>query len=162
VSPARKSRRPKGGERPAVGSQPSPDDHYEIAYFQRHAQDDPATTIPGQEFLNACPPTIRARFRAVAIAVAAAPPHRFAGGGKWEAMHGEMAGIYEIRADGPPGLTHYRLFCVLDVHAKGHGPLLVILDGERKPLRTEMPAKVYAQVRRHRDEYLSRNPRSLA
>ena len=66
------------------------------------------------------------------------------------------------RADGPPGRTHYRLFCVLDVHAKGHRPLLVILDGDQKPLRTEMPAKVYARVRRHRDEYLSRNPRSLA
>jgi len=30
-----------------------------------------------------------------------APPPRFSGGGKWEAMHGDMAGYYEVRATGP-------------------------------------------------------------
>jgi hypothetical protein len=118
--------------------------------------------VPGREFLAACPPAVRARFRAVVMAVAAAPPPRFAGGGKWEAMHGEMSGFYEVRIDGPPGRTHYRLFCVLDSQAIGRGPMLVIIDGDKKPVRTEMPAKVYARVRRYRDEYMSRNPRSLA
>jgi hypothetical protein len=33
---------------------------------------------------------------AVLTAVAAAPPHRFSGGGYWEAMHGEMTGYCEV------------------------------------------------------------------
>jgi hypothetical protein len=163
VSSAGKSRRRRGHlDVPAPRSEPGPGYHYGIAYYQRHSDDDPATRVPGRDFLAACPPAVRARFRAVVIAVAAAPPPRFAGGGKWEAMHGEMSGFYEVRIDGPPGRTHYRLFCVLDSQARGHGPMLIIIDGDKKPVRTEMPAKVYARVRRYRDEYLSRNPRSLA
>jgi len=33
-------------------------------------------------------------------AVAEAPPPAFSGGGKWEAMHDEMAGFYEVRIQG--------------------------------------------------------------
>jgi hypothetical protein len=76
-------------------------------------------------------------------------------------VHGEMNGLYEVRVDGPPNRTHYRLFCVLDTKAKGRGPLLVIIDGERKPFRTEMPNKVYRRVRGYRDEYCAREPRSI-
>ena len=47
------------------------------------------------------------------MAVAAAPPPAFSGGGKWEAMHGEMSGFFEVRVDGPQR-HHYRLFCVLE------------------------------------------------
>jgi len=101
------------------------------------------------------------------IAVAKAPPHKFAGGGKWEAMSGAMSGIYEVRVDGPPNRTHYRLFCVLDTKAldsdgEHRDPLLVILDGASKPFKTEMPDKVYSAVRDLRTEYLSRPRRSLA
>ncbi|CCH73168.1 hypothetical protein BN11_240004 [Nostocoides australiense Ben110] len=46
--------------------------------------------------------------RAALIAVASAPPKRFAGGGYWEAMKGEMTGWFEVRVDGP-GRHHYRL-----------------------------------------------------
>jgi hypothetical protein len=47
---------------------------------------------PGLDFLDACPGKIDAQFTAVLDAVAAAPPPRFSGGGKWEAMHDDMAG----------------------------------------------------------------------
>jgi len=143
----------------AVG--PNPDDAYEIAYFRRHQDDDPSQAVPGQEFLATVPPAVEARIRAVVIAVAKATPHKFAGGGKWEAMSGDMAGIYEVRVDGPPNRTHHRLLCVLDAKAQGRGPLLVIIDGASKPFRTEMPTKVYARVRTHRAEYLKRPKRSL-
>ena len=147
--------------RPAAPSGPSRDDPYDIAFFQRHKNDDPRQATPGRAFLESVPARIRAQFDAIVIAVAQAPPHRFAGGGKWEAMHGAMNGLYEVRVDGPPNRTHYRLFCVLDSKAKGRGPLLVIIDGEAKPFRTEMPGKAYRRVRDYRDEYLSRQPRSI-
>jgi hypothetical protein len=35
------------------------------------------------------------------VAIANAPPPAFSGGGKWEAMHGRMGGVYEVRVDGP-------------------------------------------------------------
>ena len=50
---------------------------------------------------------------AVVKAVADAPPPAFSGGGKWEAMHGEMSGFYEVRVDGPKR-RHCRLFCFLE------------------------------------------------
>jgi hypothetical protein len=140
---------------------PSADDAYEVAFFRRHKDDDAGETVPGREFLNSLPPAVAARLRAVVIAVAKAPPHKFAGGGKWEAMHDTMAGIYEVRADGPPNRTHYRLFCVLDTKAQGRGPLLVIIDGAAKPFRTEFPQKVYGRVSGLRYEYLKRPKRSL-
>jgi hypothetical protein len=150
---ARRSARP--GPAPA---RPSPDDTYEVVYFRR--PDDPSTAAPARDFLNTCPAKVRAHFRAVVTAVAAAPPHRFAGGGKWEAMRGEMAGIYEVRVDGP-ARHHYRLFCLLDTRAVGRGPLLVLLCGADKPFRTTLSSATYADVRGLRDEYLSRNPRSV-
>jgi Txe/YoeB family toxin of Txe-Axe toxin-antitoxin module len=58
---------------------------------------------------------VAAEMQAVLEAVADAPPPSFSGGGKWEAMHGEMAGIYEIRVQGA-GMNH-RLFCSLERNA---------------------------------------------
>jgi len=142
-------------------SRPGRDDPYQVVYFRRHAEDDRAQPIPGREFLRACPPKVRATMVAVVTQVAASPPHRFAGGGYWEAMHGEMAGYFEIRVDGP-GRHHYRLFCLLDTEAAGLGPLLVILTGADKPFRTTLPASVYDDVRALGREYLKRNPRSIA
>ena len=63
------------------------------------------------EFLDSIPGTVAAEIHAVLDAVAAAPPPSFSGGGKWEAMHDEMAGYFEVRVQGG-GLNH-RLFCVL-------------------------------------------------
>lgn len=75
-------------------------------------------------------------------------------------MHGEMAGLHEVRVD-RPARHHYRLFCLLDTRAVGRGPLLVLLCGADKPFRTTLSSATYAEVRALRDEYLSRNPRSV-
>jgi hypothetical protein len=68
-----------------------------VEFFQRHANDDANETVPAQGFLDAVPERFAAKMVAVVQAVAAAPPPAFSGGGMWEAMHDEMAGIYEVR-----------------------------------------------------------------
>ncbi|WP_220507871.1 hypothetical protein [Amycolatopsis dendrobii] len=141
---------------------PSSDDAHEIVYFRRHRVDDPGESAPGRDFLRkVCPAKVRVKMEAVLIAVAAAPPKRFAGGGQWEAMHGAMTGWFEVRCNGPRR-HHYRLFCLLDYDAQGvDKPLLVIVDGRDKPFQTELREQDYAAVRAMGDEYRRRNPRSL-
>lgn len=100
--------------------------------------------------------------RAVLAQVAAAPPKRFAGGGYWEAMKGEMTGWFEVRVDGPRR-HHYRLFCLLDYTAQCRDrPLLIVICGLEKAFRTQLSKNDYRQVRNLGAEYLGRNPRSLA
>lgn len=132
-------------------------------YFKRHKDDDPGEAEPGRDFLrDVCPPKVRVTMRAVLTAVAAAPPKRFAGGGYWEAMQGEMTGWFEVRVNGPRR-HHYRLFCLLDYAAQGMDkPLLVVIDGRDKAFRTELSPAEYAAVRKLGEEYRKRNPRSLA
>lgn len=132
-------------------------------YFRRHKDDDVAERAPGREFLNACPTKVRATMRAVLVAVASAPPKRFAGGGYWEAMKGDMTGWFEVRVDGPKR-HHYRLYCRLDYEPESTGsdkPLLVVITGLDKPFRTELRPADYAVVRALGNEYLSRRPRSI-
>jgi hypothetical protein len=132
-------------------------------FFRRHPDDDPSETVPGRDFLLTCPEKVRAMMLAVVNAVAEAPPPQFSGGGKWEAMHGTMAGYYEIRVDGPKR-RHYRLFCLLEHDTKVlglGGPSLVVLCGKDKPFRTVLSEADYADVRRHGDEYRARTPRSV-
>jgi hypothetical protein len=149
--------------RPEVRTGPSSDDAHDIVFFRRHKDDDAERTIPGRVFLNdICPTKVRATMQAALIAVASAPPKRFAGGGYWEAMKGEMTGWFEVRVDGPKR-HHYRLFCKLDYEAQGRDkPLLVVITGLDKPFRTELTKADYRRVRELGDEYLKRNPRSLA
>ena len=156
---ARKSRRPAQHH---IKSRPSSDDAHDIVYFRRHPEDDPEESTPGRDFLRTvCPPAVRAKFNAVLNAVAAAPPKRFAGGGAWEAMHGDMTGWFEVRRDGP-GRHHYRLFCLLDYEAQGvDKPLLVVVDGRDKPFRTELSPADYDAIRSLGEEFRKRNPRSL-
>jgi hypothetical protein len=100
---------------------------------------------------------------AVVNAVAEAPPPQFSGGGKWEAMHGDMAGHHEIRVDGPKR-HHYRLFCPLErdgVSVGLGGPSLVLICGKDKPFRTVLSPRDYAEVRRLGSEYLGRRVRSV-
>lgn len=145
-----------------VSGRPSRDDPHEVVYFRRHVDDDPSETIPARDFLRSCPPAVRAKFAAVLHAVAAAPPHRFAGGGYWEAMHGDMAGWFEVRVDGPKR-HHFRLYCLIDLAALGREtPLLVVVTGLDKPFRATLTDRDYARVRRLGEEYYARNPRSLA
>jgi hypothetical protein len=130
-------------------------------FFKRHRLDDPDETEPGRVFLNGCPPGVRAKFRAVLVAVAAAPPKRFAGGGYWEAMKGDMSGWFEVRVDGP-NRHHYRLFCRLDYEAQNRPqPFLAVITGMDKPFRTELGPGDYGKVRALGDEYFARNPRSI-
>jgi hypothetical protein len=102
-------------------------------------------------------------------AVRAAPPPAFSGGGKWEAMHGEMGGYYEIRVTGP-GREHFWLFCRLEngssdqLHALGFDrPHIVVIAGMRKPNATLFTDAEYRkQVRALGDDYLAATPRSVA
>ena len=132
-----------------------------IHFFQRDAGDDAAQAVPGRDFLERCP--IAARMAAVLRVVADAPPNSFAGGGYWEAMHGTMAGYYEVRVDGPDR-RHYRLFCVLERDGARlglGGPSIVVITGMEKPFRTTFTERDYARVRQLGDEYRSRVPRSV-
>lgn len=101
-------------------------------------------------------------------AVAEAPPPRFSGGGKWEAMHGDMNGYYEVRAQGPKR-EQFRLFCILEnadrieLERRGlPGPAIAGITGMRKPSMTKFSAGDYKKVRRLGDDYKSKAPRSIA
>ena len=95
------------------------------------------------------------RNQAVLDAVADAPPPSFSGGGKWEAMHGELAGIYEVRVQ-RAGSNH-RLFCLLDRNAEElGGPSLVVIGGLSKPKRAAANSRDYDKVLQSKDEYLVR------
>jgi len=120
-------------------------------------------SVPVREFLDRCPTAVAAKLVAVIKAVAGAPPPAFSGGGKWEAMHGDMSGFYEVRVDGPKR-HHYRLFCVLEREGAQvglGGPSLVLVTGKDKPFRTVLSAADYAEVRSLGREYLSRALRSI-
>ncbi len=134
-----------------------------IHFFKRHQDDDASEAVPGRAFLDDCPPSIRAKLIAIIKAVADAPPPMFSGGGKWEAMHDKMGGLYEARADGE-GREHFRLFCMLarDGAAVGlGGPSLIIITGMRKPFRTAFSTRDYQHVRALGNEFLKRSPRSI-
>lgn len=134
---------------------------WSIVFFQRHRDDDPGRAVPGGEFLDACPNGVRADLVAIVKAVADAPPMKFAGGGQWQAMRGDMSGFYEARTRGPRKRL-YRLFCVLERDAPGlPGPSLVIITGMDKPNESVFAAADYRRVRQLRDEYLGRTPRSI-
>lgn len=62
---------------------------WRIHFFQRHRDDDRTASVPAREFLDACPTGVAADIIATLKAVAEAPPPRFAGGGQWQAMHGQ-------------------------------------------------------------------------
>ena len=132
-----------------------------IVFFQRHRDDDRSRSVPGAEFLESCPIGVRADLAAIVKAVADAPPMKFAGGGQWQAMHGDMAGYYEARTRGPRKRL-YRLFCLLEREAQGlPGPSLVIITGMDKPNESAFSEADYRRVRRLGDEYKGRSPRSL-
>jgi hypothetical protein len=135
-----------------------------IHFFQRHSDDDPNESVPARDFLLGCPDKVRQVMLAVLMAVAEAPPPSFSGGGKWEAMHGEMSGYFEVRVDGPKR-HHYRLFCLLEQEdgALGlGGPSILLITGKDKPFQTVLSQRDYEDVRRLGQEYRARKPRSVA
>jgi hypothetical protein len=108
--------------------------------------------VPARDFVDACPPEVAAEIQAALDAVAAAPPPAFSGGGKWEAMHGSMAGFYEVRV--ARGGTNYRLFCLLDRDGRGlGGPSIICIDGLSKPARSAAKERDYRRARDLRDEF---------
>ena len=125
-------------------------------------------TVPADDFLRGCPVKVRARLLAILDAVAEAPPPQFSGGGQWEAMHGEMGGYYEVRAQGPHR-EQFRLFCVLEraepkeLRRRGLGrPAITVVAGMRKAWMTTFTRADYRHVRIMGDDYLSTVPRRIA
>ncbi len=126
-----------------------------IHFFQRHRDDDPTRSVPAVDFLNSLPQKSQAEIKAVLDAVAESPPPAFRGGGKWEAMHGDMAGLFEVRVQGG-GLNH-RLFCVLERDANDlGGSSIIVIDGLSKPKRSAAKQKDYRRTLLLRDEFLLR------
>ena len=79
-------------------------------------------------------------------------------------MHGDMAGHYEVRVDGPRR-RHYRLFCLLKRHGSAvglKGPSLIVLCGMEKPFRTTFSKRDYERVRVLGERFRSRVPRPVA
>ena len=87
----------------------------------------------------------------------------------WEAMHGAMSGFYEVRKQGAPNRTLYRLFCILDnanpagLAKRGlPGPAIVVITGMSKPWMTTFTAGDYAAVQAMGQDYLATFPRRIA
>ena len=135
-----------------------------IVYYAR-----PGGSVPAEDFLDACPAKVEATILAVLQAVRNAPPPAFSGGGKWEAMHGKMAGYYEVRVTGP-GRRHYRAYCRLDngsadeLAERGFDrPQIVVINGLVKKNATLFTDAQYKKhVRDLGDDYLSKTPRPIA
>jgi hypothetical protein len=130
-------------------------DPWLIHFFRRHRDDDRLETTPTSHFLDSLSDKITAEVQAVLEAVAAAPPPSFSGGGKWEAMHGHMAGLYEVRVRG--GGANHRLICVLDRHAPDlGGPSIICLGGFSKPVRSAADPRDYQRIRQYAAEFQKR------
>jgi Txe/YoeB family toxin of Txe-Axe toxin-antitoxin module len=132
-----------------------PKDPWRIHFFQRHIDDDGGRAVPSIEFLEGLPAKVAAEIHAVLDAVAEAPPPSFSGGGKWEAMHDDMAGYYEVRVQG--GGKNHRLFCVLERDADDlGGSSIVCLGGLSKAPRTAANPRDYRTVKRYGAEFQKR------
>lgn len=130
-------------------------DPWRIQFFQRAEVDDSERTVPAIEYLNSIPAKAAAEAHAVLDAVAASPPPSFSGGGKWEAMHDDMAGYFEVRVQG--GGMNHRLFCVLERDAEDlGGSSIVCIDGLSKPPRTAAHPRDYRRIKRYGAEFQKR------
>ncbi len=138
-----------------------PAEPWRIHFFQRHHVDDPNRAVPALEFFDAVSPAVAAEFQAILDAVAAAPPPAFSGGGKWEAMHGVMAGFYEARTSGGDASgrqMNHRLLCLLvrDADEELGGPSVVAVGGFSKPPRRPANPRDYETIRRYAAEFRRR------
>jgi hypothetical protein len=109
-------------------------------------------SVPTRSFLDKVPPKIAAEIHAVLEAVATAPPPAFSGGGKWEAMHGDLAGLYEIRVR--QGRMLFRLLCLLDREGDDlGGPSIVCLGGLTKPSGSAADPRDYRMIKQFAAEF---------
>lgn len=130
-------------------SAPSP---WLIHFFRRPKRADSEPSVPSVDFLRVVPAAVAAEMQAVLEAVAEAPPPSFSGGGKWEAMHGDMAGIYEVRVQG--GGRNHRLFCLLERDAGDlGGSSIVCISGLSKPRREAAKGRDYRLIRNLVEEF---------
>jgi hypothetical protein len=130
-------------------------ERWRIQFFRRAEDDDPSRSTPAIDFLDSIPAKVAAEIHAVLDAVAAAPPPSFSGGGKWEAMHDDMAGYFEVRVQG--GGMNHRLFCVLERDADDlGGSSIVCIDGLSKSPRRAAQPRDYRRVKRYGGEFQKR------
>ena len=90
------------------------------------------------------PDSAASKLYAVLRAVSEGPPHKFRGGGYWEAMHGEMTGIHEVRIQAKDGYL-YRFFCLLRQNEASEEEI-VVLAGMRKRKGKKFRAAEYQRV----------------
>jgi hypothetical protein len=108
--------------------------------------------VPTCSFLEEVPTRIAAEIHAVLEAVASAPPPAFSGGGKWEAMHGDLGGLYEVRVR--HGRTLFRLLCLLDRTGDDlGGPSIVCLGGLTKASGSAADPRDYKAIKQFADEF---------
>lgn len=130
---------------------------WRIQFFQRDSSEDPKRSVPTIEFFDELSDAVVAEFQAILDAVVAGPPPSFSGGGKWEAMKGDMAGFFEVRVSGNDRAgkrMNHRLFCVLvrDDPALG-GSAIVCIGGLSKPLRSAAHPRDYRRIRELGNEF---------
>jgi len=137
-------------------------DPWDVVYYRTDDE-----VVPADDFLDACPTKVSAQFAAVLDDVAEAPPPRYSGGGRWEAMHGSMGGYYEVRAQGPRR-EQFRLFCILEngtpeeMTRRGLSrPTIAVITGMRKPWMTPFSEHDYEAVRRMGDDHRGQLPRRI-
>ncbi len=107
------------------------------------------------DFLGDLSIKVAAEIHAVLDAVADAPPPAFSGGGKWQAMHNEMAGFYEVRARG--GGKNHRLFCFLERDADDlGGSSIICIGGLSKRPRSAATRRDYDRIRKLGAEFKRR------
>lgn len=109
--------------------------------------------------INAFSTGEKAKFSAILEAVATAPPRRFSGGGYWEAMHGDLDGIFEVRFQGRSRWL-FRFFCIL--LDENTTPVLMVFAGLRKRPGSVLPERDYVKVRLLADDLTRANSKPIA
>ena len=135
---------------------------WDVVYYRTDDE-----VVPADDFLDACPPKVSAQFAAVLDDGAEAPPPRYSGGGRWEAMPGSMGGYCEVRAQGPKR-EQFRLFCILEngtpeeMTRRGLSrPTIAVITGMRKPWMTPFSEHDYEAVRRLGADHRGQLPRRI-
>jgi hypothetical protein len=118
-------------------------------------------SVPALAWLESVPDDVEAEIMATIDAVAGGPPPQFRGGLRYQPMHGDMTGWFEVRTKYQKRL--YRLFCLQDRKAPGLArPALVMVTGDDKPSESAFSKAFYQSVRALGTEYLASDPRSVA
>lgn len=70
-------------------------------------------------------------------------------------MHDDMAGFYEVRAQGAG--ANQRLFCLLERNADDlGGPSIICLGGLTKPTRSAANPRDYRKIKQYAAEFVKR------